>query len=102
MRADGLSIEDVRRIAHLARLELTDAELADARVKLGAVMAYMERLSRVDVERVAPFAHAPTEGAMREDVAGPTLPTAALLGMAPESWEGFVRVPKVLGDGGGA
>jgi aspartyl-tRNA(Asn)/glutamyl-tRNA(Gln) amidotransferase subunit C len=102
MPADGLSIEDVRRIAHLARLDLPGAELADARVKLGAVMAYMERLSRVDVKGVAPFAHAPAEGAMREDGPGPTLPTGTLLGMAPESWESFVRVPKVLGDGGGA
>jgi len=100
---EPLSATDVRRVASLARLALTDAEVEEYRVKLSAVVAYVERLSALDLEHVEPLANvAETGNRLRADVPGPTLPTSTLMAMAPDQYEGFVRVPKVLDDGSSA
>lgn len=98
-----LSLSEVRKVARLARLALTDEELADAQRRLSAIIGYMERLKKVDVTGVEPLVHVGGEtNVLREDEAGPALPTQALLDMAPEVWEQFVKVPKVIDGGEGA
>lgn len=99
----SLSAEDVRRVARLARLSVDDAEAERERARLGAVLGYVERLRSLDLEGVSPMAHAGDEvNRLRDDEPGAMLDRAALEAMAPATLEGFVRVPKVLGDGGGA
>jgi aspartyl-tRNA(Asn)/glutamyl-tRNA(Gln) amidotransferase subunit C len=69
-----LSIEEVTRIAHLARLSLTGEELALYSRQLSAVLAYAERLEGVDIEHVAPTSSAvPLNNVMREDAVEPSL-----------------------------
>lgn len=102
-RQDGLTIEHVRRVARLSRLELSEPQLEDYRRHLGAVIAHVRTLSDLDLTGVEPLAH-PIDAANRwdEDIPGPELPNSALMSMAPDKAEPFIKVPKVLGDGGSA
>jgi aspartyl-tRNA(Asn)/glutamyl-tRNA(Gln) amidotransferase subunit C len=101
--AAGLTAEDVRRVAALARLELDEGQVERYRGQLSAVLGYVECLRRVDLSGVEPLA-TPLDMSARlgEDEPGPTLPTETLMGMAPEPVPPFVGVPRVLGGGGGA
>lgn len=96
----SLSSEEVRRIAQLAKLSLTDEQVEEERTRLSAVLGYMERLRGPDLEGVEPMA-SPLEAmaSPRADEPGPTLPTSVLMEMAPEAMAPFVKVPKVIGEG---
>ena len=90
---------DVRRIANLARLELSDAEVAEFRPQLEAILAHVEALSKVDVSGIDPTAHAnEIFGRMREDIPHESLSQAAMLQNAPDQAQGQIRVPKVVTD----
>lgn len=101
--ADPISTADVQKLAKLSRLALTPEDAQIAQAALGSVLGYVERLRALDLTGTEPLTHPgePT-GRLDEDVPGPTLPNAALMAMAPEKDPPFVRVPKVLGEGGGA
>lgn len=98
-----LSASQVRKIAALSRLSPTDEEVERYRHQLSAIITYVNRLKELDLTGVEPMAHVgDTTNRLDEDVPGPTLPTATLMAMAPRTWDSFVRVPKVIGEGGGA
>lgn len=99
----ALSADEVCKVARLARLEIPPGRVEEHRQRLGAVLAYAECLGQLDLEGVEPLAQVCEEGmCLRADEPGPTLPNEALMRMAPASMPPFVRIPKVLGDGGGA
>lgn len=94
------ALVNAARLAHLGMSDdERDALCADAEKILG----HVETMRSMDLDGVEPLVH-PLDGAgvMREDTAGGTIPTEALMGMAPASHPPFVRVPKVIDDGGGA
>lgn len=103
---EGLPAEEVRRIAHLARLELSDEQVERYRVQLGSVLESFHVLRGLDLEGVEPMTHvvevappdAGGEAANRLDLDEPreSLPNDALMRMAPEKLQPFLRVPKVL------
>lgn len=105
-----LSEADVRKVAKLARLAISDVEVSQHQKALSAVIGYMGTLKSLDLSGVdAPGAalHAGAGGDgsgshLATDEVGPTLPNATLMAMSPQSMPPFVRVPKVLDDGGGA
>lgn len=99
----------VRKIARLARLELSDADVARYQRDLSAVLGYMERLRGLDLAGVEPMAGVPgaagTEGIetpnrLDKDEVGGTIATDVLLRMAPAVDGAFVKVPKVFEEGG--
>ena len=99
----GISAAEVRTVAKLARLDLTDAQVEQYRGQLSAVLDHMQRIQRLDLAGVEPMTQPmETTGRLAEDVAGPVLTTASLMGMAPDKAEPFVKVPKVLGESSGA
>ena len=90
---------DVRYVANLACLELTDAEVAEFQPQLEAILGYMETLSQLDVSGIDETAHAtPVFGRMRDDVPHPSLTPEAVLQNAPDQAQGQIRVPKVVTD----
>ncbi|MEQ8768933.1 MAG: Asp-tRNA(Asn)/Glu-tRNA(Gln) amidotransferase subunit GatC [Phycisphaerales bacterium] len=100
---DELSIEDVRKVARLARLAVSDADAERYRAELAAVLGYIERLGEVDVAGVEPMAHvADAVNMLRDDEPGAAFDPSVVEKLAPEAADGFIRVPKVLGEGGGA
>ncbi len=89
--------EEVRETALLARLELSDEELARMTRELDAILGYMEQLAGVDVSGVEPTTHAvPLELGLRADELGPQLTVAQALSAAPKPRDGLFEVPKII------
>lgn len=90
---------DVRKIAALARLELTDDEVDLFSRQLRDVLAYAEQVQQIDTTGVPPTSH-PLAGATvwREDEPRPSLARDLVLEQAPEASirAGLFKVPKVL------
>jgi aspartyl-tRNA(Asn)/glutamyl-tRNA(Gln) amidotransferase subunit C len=95
--ARHLSLEEVGRIAALARLRLAGEELERFRGQLSAVLDHVAQLQELDVTGVEPMYH-PTDFVNRldDDAVEPSLPADAVLALAPESEAGYLAVPKVL------
>ena len=90
---------DVRYVAGLARLELTEEELSTFGRQLDAILGHMEKIGELDVEGIEPTAHpAPVFDRMDPDQPAPGLDQADLLANAPDQASGQVRVPKVVAD----
>ena len=93
-----ISIEDVRKVATLARLSLDDARLEKLAGQLGSILEYVDQIGQVDVTGIEPMAHAlPVHNVFRADVIEPSLPLEKVLMNAPETDGPFFKVPKVLG-----
>jgi aspartyl-tRNA(Asn)/glutamyl-tRNA(Gln) amidotransferase subunit C len=92
-----LSIDQVRWVAHLARLELDEAELPIMARHLGAILDYVNKLQEVNTEGVEPLAHAlDVHNVFREDEPAPCLSVDAALANAPDRRGDFFGVPAVL------
>jgi aspartyl-tRNA(Asn)/glutamyl-tRNA(Gln) amidotransferase subunit C len=88
---------DVRYVATLARLQLTDEETRTFQNQLGDVLAFVEKLKKVDVEGVEPTAHtSDVFNVFREDVARPGLTAAEALANAPRKANDLFLVTKVV------
>jgi aspartyl-tRNA(Asn)/glutamyl-tRNA(Gln) amidotransferase subunit C len=89
--------EDVRHIAHLARLDLEGADLARAAKDLGSILDYVRNLEAVDTSGVAPEIHAVSiSNVLRKDEPRPSLPRDEALAPAPSHDDTYFRVPKVI------
>jgi aspartyl-tRNA(Asn)/glutamyl-tRNA(Gln) amidotransferase subunit C len=96
----ALSSEEVSRIAHLARLALTNDELQLFARQLAGILEYAEQLRDVDTTGVPPTSHPlALTAALREDDVRPSLPRDEAIKAAPEadSAAGLFKVPRVLG-----
>lgn len=92
----SLTADEVRHIALLSRLELSDAEVEKYTRELGHILAYVDQLNELDVEGVEPMTHAiPMSNVFREDTVGESLDVDAALSNAPESDEPFFLTPRV-------
>lgn len=93
----ALTLSDVKRIAHLARIEVTDAEAWQALGQLNDIFKLIEQLQSVDTSGVEPMSH-PLGGSqrLREDIARPTENREASMRNAPARQDGLFLVPKVI------
>jgi aspartyl-tRNA(Asn)/glutamyl-tRNA(Gln) amidotransferase subunit C len=92
-----LSHEEVKRIALLARLGLSDEETEKLRTELSSILENFEVLEEVDTSNVLPTAHViEMDTVMRDDEAGPSLPQSNIIANAPLEEEGFFRIKAVL------
>jgi aspartyl-tRNA(Asn)/glutamyl-tRNA(Gln) amidotransferase subunit C len=90
---------DVRYVAHLARLELTEQEIATFQPQLEAILKQVELLSKLEVSGIDASLHASSLfGKMRDDTPHQSLSPAAVLQNAPDQAQGQIRVPKVVTD----
>jgi aspartyl-tRNA(Asn)/glutamyl-tRNA(Gln) amidotransferase subunit C len=87
----------VRRIAHLARIAVTDAEVPHLQDELNAMLAFVEQLSEVDVDGVAPMTSVtPMEMKKRPDVVNDGEIVDEIVANAPATEDHFFLVPKVV------
>lgn len=93
----GFDPAEVRRIAHLARLELSDADLTRYASQIDAILHHIEKLKAVNIEGVEPFLQ-PGElsTVTRADEVRPSLPPEEALKNAPARLGTYFVVPKVL------
>lgn len=98
-----LDESQVRHVAKLSRLDLTDNEVGRFSGELSAIVEYIEKLNQLDVEGIEPLAHClPIHNVFRDDVVKDSLSNDEALSNAPQRHEEYFKVPKVLDDGSGA
>ena len=87
----------VRRIAHLARIAVTDAEVPHLQGELNAMLAFVEQLQEVDVEGVEPMTSVmPVDMKKRPDVVDDGEIVDKVTANAPDEQDHFFLVPKVV------
>jgi aspartyl-tRNA(Asn)/glutamyl-tRNA(Gln) amidotransferase subunit C len=92
-----ISLHDVQHVARLARLELSETELARMRVEMEAILAYMDKLRSLDTSGVEPTSHAvPLRNVMRADEPHASSPRDDMLANAPDRAGDFFRVPRII------
>ena len=92
-----LTAADVRHIALLARIGMTDEDVENMRTDLSNIMEQFEALSEVDTEGVEPTGHSvDVTSVMRDDVSRPSLPREDVLANAPNREDDRIRVRSVL------
>jgi aspartyl-tRNA(Asn)/glutamyl-tRNA(Gln) amidotransferase subunit C len=92
-----ISIEQVRQVAKLSRLDLSEDEITQFSGQLSEILEYIEKLNQLDTSKVEPLAHClPINNCLREDIVKPSLGTEKTLANAPDRDEQFFIVPKIL------
>lgn len=93
----ALTREEVRHVAHLARLALSPEDETRYARQLGQILEYVERLGAVDVTGVEPMAHAlPLPTLLRPDEPRPSLPREDVLRNVPQRTAEGVAVPRII------
>jgi aspartyl-tRNA(Asn)/glutamyl-tRNA(Gln) amidotransferase subunit C len=96
----SLSEHDVRHVAMLARLALTDVEVEAMRDDLNSILGHIDEIQRLDLAGVEPMAHAiAVTNVTRADVAIAPFPQAVAISNAPQSERGAFVIPKIVGGG---
>ena len=96
-----ISREDVERVAELAYLDLSEAELESYRNQLDEILEYIGKLDELDTSRVEPMAQVladdqSTDATLRQDVIVPCNVAGDVLKQAPDPEAPYFRVPKVI------
>ena len=91
--------DDVAKVARLARLTLTDAELDLFTEQLSQVLEHAADMNALDLADLAPTAHPfGLTNVMRDDVIRPSLEPESFLSLAPDAEDGRFGVPRILGE----
>lgn len=98
MAKPRISLEEVRHVAKLARLALSEEQMRRFTPQLESILEYVAKIGEVDVSGVEAMAHAlPLQNVFREDVAGESLPLEEVLKNASATDGPFFKVPKIIG-----
>jgi aspartyl-tRNA(Asn)/glutamyl-tRNA(Gln) amidotransferase subunit C len=89
---------DVKYVAHLARMHLSDQEVATFQAQLDQVLVYVQALGELNLDHVEPTAHAvPVHNVFREDVVTSAADThEAVMANAPQHRQGLFVVPRII------
>jgi len=94
----SLSEHDVRHVAMLARLELTDDEVEAMRDDLNSILGHIDEIQRLDLASVPPMAHATAvTNVTRDDIVVAPLPQDVAVMNAPQSENGAFVIPQIVG-----
>jgi len=94
-----ISKQEVKHIAKLARLGLTEKEIEKMQKELSSILDYFEKLKEVDINGIEPTSHAlKVENVWREDVENKELALGneKLIDLMPDKKEGFLKVKSIL------
>ncbi|MDQ0156854.1 Asp-tRNA(Asn)/Glu-tRNA(Gln) amidotransferase subunit GatC [Robertmurraya andreesenii] len=92
-----ITAEQVKHVAHLARLAVTEEDVQKFTQQLDAIITYAEQLNELDTEHVEPTSHVLNmKNVMREDIQSEGLPREEVLKNAPEHENGQIKVPSII------
>lgn len=92
-----ITLDEVERVARLARMKLSAEEAEEMQAQLDSILGYIAELDALDVSRVEPTFHSiPMDAPLRPDIPAPCSDRAEVLAEAPESDSGGFAVPLVL------
>jgi len=101
--AEKINQAQVRKVARLSRLDLTEAEVEEFTGQLSAILDYVEKMNELDTDNVEPLAHClPISNVFRADSVKESLGTEKTLANAPQRDGEFFKVPKILDGSSGA
>lgn len=93
----SLTLEQVQRIAHLARIEISESEASSTQAHLNGIFELIEQMQAVDTAGIEPMAHArELSQRLRADAVSESDRRAAFQAVAPEAEAGLYLVPKVI------
>jgi aspartyl-tRNA(Asn)/glutamyl-tRNA(Gln) amidotransferase subunit C len=93
----ALNIEDIKRIAHLARIEINDSEANTTLIKLSGILGLIEQMQAVDTTGITPMSHSQDlVQRLREDVVTQINQREAFQAIAPATQDGLYLVPRVV------
>jgi aspartyl-tRNA(Asn)/glutamyl-tRNA(Gln) amidotransferase subunit C len=93
----SLSIDDVKKAAHLAKLSMSEAELHAAHAQMANIFGLIEEMQAVDTRGIEPMAHAQDLGQrLRDDVVSESNQRELFQSVAPQVERGFYLVPQVI------
>jgi aspartyl-tRNA(Asn)/glutamyl-tRNA(Gln) amidotransferase subunit C len=93
----SLTLEQVRRVAYLARIEISDAEAENTLGHLNGIFSLIEEMQAVDTHGIEPMAHAQDLAQrLREDRVTESDRRQAFQAVAPDTEAGLYLVPKVI------
>ena len=96
---EQLTLDQVARVAFLARLELSEAEKTRLTTDLNSILGQFERLQELDTDGILPTSHSlPLQNVFREDEIRPSLPREAAIANASEKRDGNFIVPQIMED----
>lgn len=96
----ALSESEVRHVAMLARLAVTDEQVQTLRSELNSILGHIDAIQQLDLDGVEPMTHAvPMVNEVREDVVRPSLDRERALMNAPASEDGAFVIPRIVGAG---
>ncbi len=104
-KQSGVSLEDVRRVAELANLELLPEEEPRMQRDLSAILGYIDQLNELNTQGISPMAQVSEMlgnlsgdrgETLRADVVQPSIDRATVMASAPETDGRFFKVPKVI------
>ncbi len=96
----GITREEVRHVAFLARLKLTPEEEALYSEQLARIISYMEKLKELDTGKIEPTTHPlDIENPYREDRVHPSMVREDVLSNAPQQDRGYFKVPRIIEGG---
>ena len=97
MAENRISLEQVRHVARLARLELSAAEEQSLQADLSAILAYVDKLNQLDTTEIEPTTQVGESGTpMREDKVTNQPAAGEMLANAPSRSGNFFKVPKII------
>ncbi|WP_071458418.1 Asp-tRNA(Asn)/Glu-tRNA(Gln) amidotransferase subunit GatC [Bacillus massilinigeriensis] len=92
-----ISEEQVKHVAHLARLAVTEEEVHTFTEQLDKIITFAEQLNELDTEKVEPTSHVlDIRNVLRQDKAAMGLPREEVLKNAPEHQDGQIKVPSIM------
>lgn len=93
----ALNTDDIQRIAHLARIQITPLEAEATLVKLSGILGLIEQMQAVDTTGIVPMSHAQdVVQRLRDDVVTQTNQRETFQSIAPQTNDGLYLVPKVI------
>lgn len=93
----SLTEDDVRHVAKLSAIKITEEEIPQLKRDLGDILGYVERLSTLSTHGVEPTSHVHgVVNAFRDDIIKDSFPTEDVSRNAPDFAAGFFRVPKIV------
>lgn len=96
----NITEQEVRRVAELAQLALTEDEVVHMAHDMSAVLTHIDKLNELNTDSVEPMSQvlydAPDTATLREDVERPSLSNADAVANAPVAGAGYFKVPRVI------
>lgn len=92
-----ITIDEVKHVANLARLAITEEEADKFAKQLDAIITFAEQLNELDTDSIEPTSHVlDMKNVFREDAAKPGLPVEEVLKNAPDHEDGQIKVPAII------